>query len=179
MSFAIFAATRVSPSYDWYATDSQPGLFQTYDPARLNAAIAEADALYDHVIVFVHWGIERNETPEDYQRSLARGYIDAGADLIVGCHPHVLQGFEYYKSVPILYSLGNYLFGNRSDDTLLLHAVFSEDGSLAVRLHPCRRENGVLTSIQDPGSLYQHLTDLSFDVQVSPEGLLIPPDPSE
>lgn len=178
-SFAIFAATRVSPSYDWYATDSQPGLFQTYDPARLNAAIAEADALYDHVIVFVHWGIERNETPEDYQRSLARGYIDAGADLIVGCHPHVLQGFEYYKGVPILYSLGNYLFGNRSDDTLLLLAVFSEDGSLAVRLHPCRRENGVLTSIQDPGSLYQHLTDLSFDVQVSPEGLLVPPDPSE
>ena len=178
-SFAIFAATRVSPSYDWYATDSQPGLFQTYDPARLNAAIAEADALYDHVIVFVHWGIERNEPPEDYQRSLARGYIDAGADLIVGCHPHVLQGFEYYKGVPILYSLGNYLFGNRSDNTLLLLAVFSEDGSLAVRLHPCRRENGVLTSIQDPGSLYQHLTDLSFDVQVSPEGLLIPPDPSE
>ncbi|MCD8241758.1 MAG: CapA family protein, partial [Lachnospiraceae bacterium] len=80
-SFAIFGATRVSPSYEWYATSSQPGLFQTYDATRLNATITEADAEYDHVIVFVHWGIERNETPQDYQRTLAQGYIDAGADL--------------------------------------------------------------------------------------------------
>ena len=112
-TFAIFGATRVSPSWDWYATDNQAGIFQTYDPARLNAAIKEAHQTCDHVIVFVHWGIERNETPEDYQRSLAKGYIDAGADLVVGCHPHVLQGFEYYNGVPIIYSLGNYLFGNR------------------------------------------------------------------
>ena len=175
-TFAVFAATRVSPSYDWYAADSQPGLFQTYDPARLNQAIAGADALYDHVIVFVHWGIERSETPEDYQHSLAKGYIDAGADLIIGCHPHVLQGFEYYQGVPIVYSLGNYLFGNRSGDTLLLNAVFSGDGSPEIRLLPCRRENGVLTSIQDPSSLYQHLTDLSFGAAVSPEGYLVPAD---
>lgn len=82
--FAIFGATRVSPSADWYAGESQSGLFQTYDPAKLNAAIQEARKSCDHVIVFVHWGIEKNETPEEYQRSLARGYIDAGADLVVG-----------------------------------------------------------------------------------------------
>lgn len=175
-TFAVFAATRVSPSYDWYATDSQPGLFQTYDPARLNAAIAEADQQYDHVIVFVHWGIERSELPEDYQRSLARGYIDAGADLIVGCHPHVLQGFEYYQGVPIVYSLGNYLFGNRTGETLLLHAHFPDDGSLTIRLLPCRRENGVLTAIKDPEALYQRLTELSFDVNISEEGMLTPAD---
>lgn len=173
-TFAVFAATRVSPSYDWYATDSQPGLFQTYDPARLNTAIAEADQQYDHVIVFVHWGIERNELPEDYQRSLARGYIDAGADLIIGCHPHVLQGFEYYQGVPIVYSLGNYLFGNRTGETLLLNAHFSDDDSLTIRLLPCRRENGVLTAIKDPGALYQRLTELSFDVNVSEGGVPTP-----
>jgi len=173
-SFAIFAATRVSPSYDWYATDSQAGLFQTYDPARLNAAIAEADSLYDHVIVFVHWGIERNETPEEYQRTLARGYIDAGADLIVGCHPHVLQGFEYYNNVPIVYSLGNYLFGNRSDKTLLLNAVFSAEGSLKLQLVPCQRVNGSLSLVQDPSELYRHLTSLSFNVSVSEDGTVMP-----
>ena len=171
-TFAVFAATRVSPSYDWYATDSQAGLFQTYDPTRLNAAIAEADQQYDHVIVFVHWGIERNELPEDYQRSLARGYIDAGADLIVGCHPHVLQGFEYYQGVPVAYSLGNYLFGNRTGETLLLKAHFSDDGALTVRLLPCRRENGILTSMKDPGELYRHLTELSFEASVSENGIL-------
>lgn len=172
-TFAVFGATRVSPSYDWYATDSQPGMFQTYDPAKLNAAVKEAAQAYDHVIVFVHWGIERNETPEEYQRQLAKGYIESGADLIVGCHPHVLQGFEYYNDVPIVYSLGNYLFGNRPGETVLLKAVFSADGSLKIQLVPCQRVNGVLCTIQDPSALYQHLTDLSFDTVVSPDGVLI------
>lgn len=174
-TFAVFGATRVSPSYDWYATDSQPGLFQTYDPSRLNAGIAEASLTCDHVIVFVHWGIERNEFPEEYQRALARGYIEAGADLIVGCHPHVLQGFEYYQGVPIVYSLGNYLFGNRDGETLLLQAVFhSPEEKPSIQLVPCRRVNGVLTQIQDPSVLYQHLEDLSFDVKVNSDGSLEP-----
>lgn len=171
-TFAVFAATRASPSYDWYATDSQPGMFQTYDPSMLNAAIAEADGQYDHVVVFIHWGIERNEYPEDYQRSLAKGYIDAGADLVLGCHPHILQGFEYYKDVPIVYSLGNYLFGSRDGDTLLLQAVFPDDGAMEIRLLPCRRQNGILSAIEDPSALYRRLTELSFGAEVSPEGIL-------
>lgn len=172
-TFAFLGATRVSPSGSWYATDSKPGLLQTYDPERLNAAIQEADALYDHVIVFVHWGIERNETPEDYQRNLAKGYIQAGADLIVGCHPHVLQGFEYYEGVPIIYSLGNYLFGNRDGDTLLLQTVFSPEGDIDIQLIPCKRRSGVLRRIEQPSSLYQHLTDLSFGVTVTEDGKLL------
>lgn len=171
-TFAIFAATRVSPSYDWYATDSQPGMFQTYDPTKLNAAIAEAEEAYDHTIVFVHWGIEHVEYPEDYQRVLAKGYIDAGADLIIGCHPHILQGFEYYREVPVIYSLGNYLFGNRDGNTLLLKAVFHADGALDIRFVPCKRQNGILSVIEEPNSLYQHLTELSFHAEVSAEGVL-------
>lgn len=171
-TFAIFAATRVSPSYDWYATDQQPGMFQTYDPTRLNQAIQEANEQYDHTIVFLHWGIERNEIPEEYQRTLAKGYIDAGADLIIGCHPHILQGFEYYHGVPIIYSLGNYLFGNRDGNTVLLEAVFSQEEPLRVRLIPCKRTGGVLTRIQEPASLYQYLSDLSFGVQVQEDGVL-------
>lgn len=171
-TFALFAATRVSPSYDWYATDSQPGMFQTYDPAKLNAAIEAAEKTCDHIIVFVHWGIEHAEYPEDYQRTLAKGYIDAGADLIVGCHPHILQGFEYYRDVPVVYSLGNYLFGNRDGDTLLLKAAFHTDGTLDIQLVPCKRQNGILSVIEDPSSLYRHLTELSFNAEISPEGIL-------
>lgn len=172
--FAIFGATRVSPSADWYAGESQSGLFQTYDPAKLNAAIQEARKSCDHVIVFVHWGIEKNETPEEYQRSLARGYIDAGADLVVGCHPHVLQGFEYYKGVPIIYSLGNYLFDNRTGQTVLLEAGFSDENPPTVSLVPCQRSDGVLKTLQDPAALYQKLTELSFDVSVDADGVLRP-----
>lgn len=171
-TFAFFGATRVSPSYDWYATKSQPGLFQTYDPAMLNEKIAAANEKYDHVIVFVHWGIERNDIPEEYQRTLAQGYIDAGADLIVGCHPHVLQGFEYYNGIPIVYSLGNYLFGNRTGETLLLQAVFSPEGTLDIQLVPCQRKNGVLSRITEPAALYEYLNSISFNAKVSGDGLL-------
>jgi len=173
-TFAVFGATRVSPSYEWYATESRPGLFQTYDPAKLNAAIAEAKQACDYVIIFVHWGIEHNEFPEEYQRQLAKGYIDAGADLVVGCHPHILQGFEYYSGVPIIYSLGNYLFGNRSGETLLLKASFSKGASPEIQLIPCQRVNGILTRIQQPSGLYQHLRDISFGVSISDEGILTP-----
>lgn len=171
-TFAIFGATRVSPSATWYASDSQAGLFQTYDATLLNQKIAAAHTEYDHVIVFVHWGIEKNETPEDYQRSLAKGYIDAGADLVVGCHPHVLQGFEYYNGVPIVYSLGNYLFGNRDGDTVLLEAAYDSDGAPSIQLIPCKRVNGVLSRIQHPETLFQHLTNLSFGVTVAEDGTL-------
>lgn len=171
-TFAIFAATRVSPSYDWYASSKRPGVFQTYDASALNKAIQDAEALYDHTIVYVHWGIERNEVPEEYQRTLAKGYIDAGTDLIIGAHPHVLQGFEYYNGVPIIYSLGNYLFGNRTGETLLLNAIFDESGKLDIQLIPCERVNGVLKKIANPEQLFSHLTDLSFGVTVSEDGIL-------
>ena len=129
--------------------------------------------MYDHIIVFAHWGIERTETPEEYQRTLAKGYIDSGADLVIGAHPHVLQGFEYYKDVPICYSLGNFLFGNRTGETLLLNASFDKDGTLSIELIPCERVNGILSKIQEPTRLFNHLTDISFDAAVSHGGILI------
>ena len=172
-TFAIFAATRVSPSADWYAGKNHPGILQTYDATTLNKEIEDANGKYDHVIVFVHWGVERVGIPEDYQRTLAKGYIDAGADLIIGAHPHVLQGFEYYKGVPICYSLGNYLFGNRTGETLLLNASFDSDDELSIQLIPCERVNGVLTKIQEPTELFNHLTDISFGAAVSHGGTLI------
>lgn len=172
-TFAIFAATRVSPSADWYAGKNHPGILQTYDATTLNKAIEAAYGKYDHIIVFVHWGVERVEIPEDYQRTLAKGYIDAGADLIIGAHPHILQGFEYYKGVPICYSLGNYLFGNRTGETLLLNATFDSDDELSIQLIPCERIDGILTKIQDSAELFNHLTDISFGAAVSHGGTLI------
>ncbi len=68
----------------------------------------------DVVIPFMHWGVE-DDPPSDREKSFARKMIDAGADVIVGAHPHVTQGAEYYKGHLIVYSLGNFLFNGFKD----------------------------------------------------------------
>lgn len=75
--------------------------------AKLQTWIASAKAQCDLVVVALHGGIERKSLPTPYQVNLARACIDAGADIVWGHHPHVLQGAELYKGKPILYSMGN------------------------------------------------------------------------
>jgi gamma-polyglutamate biosynthesis protein CapA len=64
----------------------------------------------DYTIIFAHWGEEYQDKPEESTRGLARSFIDAGADLIIGAHPHVIQPVEIYKGKAIFYSLGNFVF---------------------------------------------------------------------
>ncbi|WP_235356946.1 CapA family protein [Bacillus alveayuensis] len=80
------------------------------------------------VLVHFHWGEERSYVPNETQKSLGRFTIDSGADLVVGHHPHVVQGIEEYKGKFIVYSLGNFMFGgnkNPSDkDTFVFQQTF-------------------------------------------------------
>ncbi|NHC41245.1 CapA family protein [Bacillus sp. MM2020_1] len=80
------------------------------------------------ILVHYHWGSERHYVPDRSQKSLARFTIDSGADLILGHHPHVVQGIEEYKGKFIVYSLGNFMFGgnrNPSDkDTFVFQQTF-------------------------------------------------------
>jgi poly-gamma-glutamate capsule biosynthesis protein CapA/YwtB (metallophosphatase superfamily) len=82
----------------------------------------------DLVIASFHWGTERENYPDDVQKELAHAAIDAGADLVLGHHPHVLQGIETYHGKQIVYSLGNFCFGgnnNPSDkDTMIYQQTF-------------------------------------------------------
>ena len=64
----------------------------------------------DRVLVFPHWGVEYQTTHSSGQASQAHAWIDAGADLVIGAHPHVVQDSELYKGVPIIYSMGNLIF---------------------------------------------------------------------
>lgn len=73
--------------------------------------------IVDFVVVNFHWGDELSEWPNASQIVLAHKVIDTGADLIVGHHPHVLQGIELYKGKTIAYSLGNFIFGGNSRNT--------------------------------------------------------------
>ncbi len=70
----------------------------------------------DIIAISIHWGNEYSDFPKKSQVTLARNLIDAGADIIIGHHPHVYQGIEIYNNKPILYSLGNFLFGSTNED---------------------------------------------------------------
>lgn len=87
------------------------------------------------IVVQVHWGIEGENYPTVDQISLAHSAIDLGADLVIGHHPHVLQGIEKYKGKMIAYSLGNFCFGGnqnpRDKDTMLFRQTFTiKDGKV-------------------------------------------------
>lgn len=117
---AVIGATRVIPESGWAAGKNHPGMLSSYDATALLAEIRAQKQDGKIVIVYVHWGVEKDEKPQEYQRTLGQQYIDAGADLVVGAHPHVLQGIEYYKGKPIVYSLGNFVFGSSIPRTMLL-----------------------------------------------------------
>lgn len=100
----------------------------------------------DLIFVACHWGVEKEHYPESYQLQLGRKCIDMGADLVIGHHPHVLQGIEEYKGKLIIHSLGNFCFGanrNPSDmDTMIFQQTFTFiDGELAgemeAKVIPC------------------------------------------
>lgn len=88
------------------------------------------------VIVSFHWGVEGSNAPLDDQRRMARAAVDAGADLVLGHHPHVLQGIETYKGKHIVYSLANFVFGGHSNpadkDSMIYQEVFAVEGGAVV-----------------------------------------------
>ncbi len=175
-TIAVIGATRVIPVADWAAGNSHPGMLATYDPAVLLEEIRQLDEQYDHVIVFVHWGIERDELPQEYQRSLGQQYIDAGADLVVGSHPHVLQGIEYYNGKPIVYSLGNFVFGSSIPRTALLQAEIWDDGTVRLKLFPGTSGAGYTRMITDESQLQEaldHIRSISFGADILPDGTVV------
>jgi poly-gamma-glutamate synthesis protein (capsule biosynthesis protein) len=93
----------------------------------------------DYIIVNLHWGIEKAEYPGADQMEFAHQVIDYGADMIVGHHPHVLQGIEKYKDKIIAYSLGNFIFGGNSRiayDTAVLKIELTKDMPIGVSVIP-------------------------------------------
>lgn len=98
------------------------------------------------IIVSFHWGTEKSNIPDDIQKTLAHLAVDQGADLVVGHHPHVLQGIEKYQGKNIVYSLGNFCFGGNSApsdmDSMIFQQTFtiSNDGVKAdnvTNIIPC------------------------------------------
>ena len=111
------------------------GLYDLNDSAEGNLPKAAEQVKNDgaEVIIFqIHWGVEGDNYPQDKQISLAHKAIDSGADLVIGHHPHVLQGLEQYKGRMIAYSMGNFCFGGnqnpRDKDTMIYRQTFTVKG---------------------------------------------------
>lgn len=90
---------------------------KSYEDYLLEGVAEAVQADADIVIASCHWGIERDYYPTEYQQELGHKLIDAGADLVIGHHPHVLQGIEEYNGKIICYSLGNFCFGGNLNPT--------------------------------------------------------------
>jgi poly-gamma-glutamate synthesis protein (capsule biosynthesis protein) len=98
---------------------------------------AAHDSMVDFTIVFIHWGEEYQRQPNAYQKMVAKWLIDAGADIIIGSHPHVIQPMEWHKqndSLPeklIVWSLGNFVSNQRkqyTDGGTLVHITLEKSG---------------------------------------------------
>jgi Bacterial capsule synthesis protein PGA_cap len=113
---AVIGATQVLDSNlaaAWTAGDDKPGMASAYEEARLLAAVREARASADTVVVDLHWGRELVNCPIDRQRALAPKLVAAGADVVVGSHAHILLGGGYLRGAFIHYGLGNFVFYSR------------------------------------------------------------------
>lgn len=172
-TIGILAASRVIPTVDWNIENSQPGLLCTYDPSIIVEEIKKAHTECDFVVVYIHWGIERNTTPEQYERELARQYIDAGADLVIGSHPHVLQGIEFYNGKPIFYSLGNYIFNSTTTQSMLVEVLLEQQKEPIFSIIPCGVKNGIMQELsgEERSETLAYLEQLSFGVSIDENGV--------
>lgn len=171
--YGFLAASRVLPVASWNVENTAPGVFSTYDATALVEEIKKVRAECDYLTVFVHWGLERKEYPESYQKTLAMQYIDAGADAVIGSHSHCLQGVEYINGKPVFYSLGNFLFG-QDGNTVALKAVIGEDGSVTYAFVAAKEQGARTISCEETEakSLYDYLTSISVNAVVRDDGVI-------
>ncbi|NBD26058.1 CapA family protein [Paenibacillus glycinis] len=173
---AYLGLTRVVPVGSWKAGKDHPGLAESYDPTRAVAAIKKAKEEADVVVVMVHWGTELADKPNADQTRLGHAYIDAGADLVVGSHPHVLQGFEAYKGKWIAYSLGNFIFSGMPDkrtaDTGILDAACDAGGTCSLLLHPMRAVQSQPAPLEgaEAAALLKRISGISIHASIDSNG---------
>ncbi len=108
---------------------------------RLYEIVKEAKKECDFLVVALHWGHEKKTIPTAYQVDLGRAWVEAGADCILGSHPHVLQGAEIYLGKPVFYSLGN-LISPRPSSTALFKCCYQDQKLTGIQMIPCQIQSG-------------------------------------
>ena len=173
--FAIVSATEIErfSHFTRAAGESTSGVLKTQQEEYVLAAIRKADANSDYVIAFIHWGAEGKINYDSEQARMAEAYVDAGADAIIGGHPHRLQGVSFVKNVPVAYSLGNFWFSTGTLYTTIAQLQVDADGELSLIMLPCvqkEMQTKMLTSEEDKKAFYQYVADISTNVGIDENG---------
>ena len=159
------------------ATEERPGILRCYDTELFLQAIEEADANADFVIAVVHWGTEYSYDLEEVQVTTGKEYLDAGADVIIGGHSHCLQGMEFYDGKPIVYSLGNYWFNDKTLDTMLIELHFSGNDAeqkLEVKMIPAIQTNATTKWVDEVEQqrIFDFMERISINVEIDENGVV-------
>lgn len=159
------------------ATETEPGILRCYDTTLYKEAIAEAKANADFCIAFVHWGTEYSFDLEQVQLDTGKEYLDAGADVVIGAHSHCLQGMEFHEGKPIIYSLGNYWFNEKTLDTMLVQLRISgnaDRSNIEVEIIPAV-QTGCRTIYaqeqEEQRRIFDFLEEISINVEITDEGI--------
>jgi Bacterial capsule synthesis protein PGA_cap len=131
---AVIGLSQVVPP-GWAAGPGRPGVANAYDTTAVSNAVRSARAAADHVVVMVHWGDENADCPNGKQTGLASLLLQAGADAVVGNHPHRLQGITAGGGKLVGYSVGNFIWYNHSPPNDLTGLLSVELDSAGVRSH--------------------------------------------
>ena len=170
--FGFLAASRVVPQSNWKVEERSPGMLTAYEDTKLVQLIENARSECDFLSVFLHWGVEYDAQPQDYQTKIATDCFDAGADVVIGTHTHCLQGASFINGKPVFYSLGNFVFGQSIDRSVAVKVEISSDGTAVYRLLPVYAAGGTtkLMDTDSAASLYQYMMNLSDGIAIDADG---------
>lgn len=175
MKIAFIAATQIEKSDNpdtKGATDSSAGVFRCWNGDNLIETIKEAKENSDFVIVYLHWGTENDAGTDWAQEKQAPEVAAAGADLIIGDHPHCLQRISMVQGVPVIYSLGNFWFNSKTVDTGMVKVTLNGDGLQSFQFIPCL-QSGCKTSLLQGGEkerVLNYMRSISDGVQIDEDG---------
>lgn len=156
------------------ATETSPGVFRCWNGEKLLETIREADANSDFVVVYVHWGTENVAELDWAQLKQAPELVSAGADLVIGDHPHCLQPIGVIQGVPVIYSLGNFWFNSKTLDTGMVEVVIDETGIVSYQFVPCLQSGCKTTLLQgeEKARVLAYMRGLSEGVRIDEDGFV-------
>jgi poly-gamma-glutamate synthesis protein (capsule biosynthesis protein) len=142
------------------------------DLDRVLRAVRRTARQADVVVVLPHWGTQYTHVPEPIQRRVGRALVGAGADLVVGGHPHWVQGIDAVQGVPVLHSLGNFVFDmdfmEQTMQGVVLEATFWGAELKAVRLLPYRMDPGTFAPLRVGGAAAAGILDRVWSTSTGP-----------
>jgi len=136
--------------------------------------IREAAENSDYVIANIHWGNEGSFSYTGAQYNMAAKFVAAGADAVIGGHPHRMQGIEYINDAPVAFSLGNFWFSTGTLYTTIAQIQISSNGELALRMIPCVQKDLTTSMLSEDESedFYKFVADISRSIAIDDEGYI-------